>query len=491
MFNITIMKRKSVLLSLLFGFSGAILAMGTIYVGFRIAESKTHKTRLPNTSEKAPIYQIAQSSSAPEFISAADISVPAVVHIKTTFQQKNAYFDDFFSPFYEFFGMPNNPSGKMVMGAGSGVIISQDGYIVTNNHVVSEAQEILVTLNDKRAYTAKIIGTDASTDLALIKVDEKDLPYLIFGNSDAVRIGEWVLAVGNPFNLTSTVTAGIVSAKARDINILGGGTSVESFIQTDAAVNPGNSGGALVNTKGELIGINAAIASNTGSYAGYSFAIPSNIASKVVLDLMNYGVVQRAYIGLTIVEVDANIAKELDLEKIEGLYVTETALNGAAYNADIKVGDIILSINNQRIDKSARLNEIIAEHSPGDKINLEIKRKGKILTKTVKLQNRRGETKLMSSDSQEIISYLGADFEEVSPEEKQRLRINNGLKIIRLQDGALLNAGVQKGFIITAVNRQPIYTVSDIEKSLSGQNGGVLIEGIYPNGMQAYYGIGI
>ncbi|PLW92485.1 MAG: deoxyribonuclease HsdR [Marinilabiliales bacterium] len=485
------MKRKSVLLSLLFGFSGALLAMGALYAGLRLTGSQTTEKELPKINNRAPVYQTAHTSSAPEFTSAAELSVPAVVHIKTTFQRKNAYYDDFFSPFYEFFNMPNRGNNGSVMGAGSGVIISDDGYIVTNNHVVNGADKVSVTLNDKRVYDATIVGTDPSTDLALIKIEEKELPYLVFANSDEVLVGEWVLAVGNPFNLTSTVTAGIVSAKARDINILGGGTSVESFIQTDAAVNPGNSGGALVNTQGELIGINAAIASNTGSYAGYSFAIPSNIARKVVLDLMNYGVVQRAYLGLTVAEVDGALAKEYGLESVEGLYITEIVPKGAAYEAGIDAGDIILSINGEKVNQNSRLNEIVAEHSPGDKLKIEIKRGKKIMIKTVELQNRRGETKLMDPNDNNIISYLGATFEDPSQSELQRLRLEHGLKIVELQEGALKNAGVQNGFIVTSINHQPIYSSADIENALAGKSGGVLIEGVYPNGMKAYYGFGI
>jgi Do/DeqQ family serine protease len=387
--------------------------------------------------------------------------------------------------------MPNQGSRGTVMGAGSGVIISDDGYIVTNNHVVNGAQEISITLNDNREYIAELIGTDPSTDLALVKIEEKNLPYLVFANSDEVRVGEWVLAVGNPFNLTSTVTAGIVSAKARDINILGGGTTVESFIQTDAAVNPGNSGGALVNTRGELIGINAAIASNTGSYAGYSFAIPSNIARKVVLDLMNFGVVQRAYIGLTVAEVDSKLAKEYGLEDVEGLYVTEVIPNGAAYNGGIDAGDIILNINGEKINQNSRMNEIIAEHSPGDKLEVEFKRGKKMITKTIELQNRRGDASLIDPDDASIISYLGATFEEPSKDELSRLRLDHGLKVVELSDGALKSAGVQNGFIVTSINSKPIYSSTDIENALTGQSGGVLIEGIYPNGMKAYYGFGI
>ncbi|HPE99139.1 MAG TPA: Do family serine endopeptidase [Bacteroidales bacterium] len=426
-----------------------------------------------------------------DFTMAADKSVPAVVHIKTSFTRKNAYYDDFFAPFYDFFNVQPFSQQYPINATGSGVIVSDDGYIVTNNHVVQDAEQISVTLNDKREFVATVVGLDPSTDLALIKIDEKNLPFLIFGNSDQVKIGEWVLAVGNPFNLTNTVTAGIVSAKARNINILGGGSSVESFIQTDAAVNPGNSGGALVNTKGELIGINAAIASNTGSYSGYSFAIPSNIASKVVSDLKEYGMVQRAYLGADIVDITAATAKQYGLSSMKGVYVSAVSDGGAAIEAGIEAGDVILSVGGEEVNSSSRLLELIAEKHPGDKLLLEIERGNKTISKPVTLLNRRGEKVLLKKEDPALSTFMGATFSEPDQQTMSRLRLINGMQISELNEGALKNAGIKESFIVTKIDQTIIYSVEDIENALSGKSGGVLIEGVYPNGMKAYYGFGL
>lgn len=329
----------------------------------------------------------------------AEQSVHAVVHIKTIFRYQTSLWDDFFGESFwsNFFG--NDISGgvteREVMGAGSGVIISADGYIVTNNHVVEQAESITVTLNNKREYVAKVIGTDPQTDLALIKIDCDNLPYLTFGNSDQVRIGEWVLAVGNPFNLTSTVTAGIVSAKARNLSILGENSAVESFIQTDAAVNQGNSGGALVNAKGELIGINSAIASGNGYYTGYSFAIPSNIAKKITFDLKNYGFVQRAYLGLYMMEIDSHSADELGLTEVKGIVITGIIPSGAGEIADLRANDILLSIDGKPVNSVSEFREIIAQHSPGDTIHTVFLRNNVELSADVTLLNNIGNTEIL------------------------------------------------------------------------------------------------
>lgn len=484
------MKAKAILLNVVFGFFGSLIAMGGLYIALRSGSEM--KPQLPQTNDRIPAQTVMQSAAPTDFTVAASLAVPSVVHIKTTFNQKSANYDNFFNPFYDFFNM-QPPMGQQypVVGTGSGVIVGADGYIVTNNHVVHDAQEIVITLNDKREFKASIVGTDPTTDLALVKIEASDLPYLVFGNSDDVKVGEWVLAVGNPFNLTSTVTAGIISAKARNINILGGGSSVESFLQTDAAVNPGNSGGALVNTKGELIGINAAIASNTGSYSGYSFAIPSNIARKVVNDLMQYGMVQRAYLGADVAEVDAETARKYGLSEVKGVIVTSVSQGGAAYEAGIDAGDVILSIDELEVNSSSRMLEIIAERQPGDEVKVQIKRNGKLFIKTVELQNRKGETQLLSGDDKQMISMLGATFEEPSKDEIARLRLKNGLKITELSDGVLKRAGIKEGFIVTKIDGRIINSLSDIEAALNGKSGGLLMEGIYPNGMKAYYGFGL
>lgn len=479
--------------------AGGLIALGL--------SKQFDKTTTFFTSEQAPVSLAANykmpPTALPDFRYSAEKTVHAVVHIKTSYQKQTATYQDFFGadPFQDFFfgnpfanpRMQQQPKAQQVQASGSGVIISEDGYIVTNNHVVAEADEIQVSLNDKRTYTAKIIGTDPSTDLALIKIEESALPFLIFGNSDSVVIGEWVLAVGNPFNLTSTVTAGIVSAKARNINILGGGTSIESFIQTDAAVNPGNSGGALVNTSGDLIGINAAIASNTGSYAGYSFAIPANIVKKVVDDLLKYGEAQRAFIGVSILDIDGNVAKEKGLKDVKGVYVQATTENGAAELAGVQKGDVILKIEDTEINSSAQLLEIVGQHRPGDKLNLTIVRDDKLLDIPVVLKNKYGDTGITKNtdENKGIYTALGATFEEISANEKNQLRIKSGIKVSELKPGKLSNIGMRKGFIITSIDKKPIQTVDDIRIALAGKSGGVLIEGVYPNGMRAYYGFGL
>lgn len=432
-------------------------------------------------------------TNGPDFKKAAEKTIDAVVHIKTEYDRRTNTYNDFFGskdPLYEFFwGTPRHYQQKPIIGYGSGVIITDDGYIVTNNHVVQDADRVEVTLNDKRSLSADVIGKDPNTDLALIKVDEKNLPFITMGNSDSVHIGEWVLAVGNPFNLTSTVTAGIVSAKGRNINILGGKTPIESFIQTDAAVNKGNSGGALVNTYGELIGINAAIASNTGSYSGYAFAIPINIVKKVVDDLLVYGEVQRAFLGITFVEVTNELAKEKNIDEITGVYVVSVNENGSAADANIKPEDIITGIDGQEINQSSQLLEIVGRHRPGDEISITYKRDGKKYTKDVVLKNRLGTTDLVKHA--EKTTTLGATFEELTNKEKQKYNLEGGLKIVELARGKLRQQGIREGFIITHINNKPITSIKSLKKVLKSTDGGVLIEGIYPNGMKAYYGFGL
>jgi serine protease Do len=435
------------------------------------------------------------SFSAPDFTTAAESTINAVVHIKTEYQRKSNVYDYFFD-FHDFFGHPRNDNQRSMpyQGSGSGVIISQDGYIVTNNHVVQEADLIEVVLNDKRTYDARVIGTDPSTDLALIKIDEIGLSFLSYGNSDHVKIGEWVLAVGNPFNLTSTVTAGIVSAKARNINILGdigGVSSIESFIQTDAAVNRGNSGGALVNTKGELIGINAAIASNTGSYSGYSFAIPVNIVKKVVEDLLNYGMVQRAYIGVSILELGSVYARENGITETKGVYVAGTTDNGAAREVGIEEGDIITHIAGTEINHTSELLEIVSQYRPGDNISLVYNRDGETIKTSLVLKNKEGNTEIIKPEEKSVLTAMGATFESLTQSEKDRLRIQNGVRVKDLQYGKLRKAGIREGFIITRIDEKRIDKVDDLEDILENKTGGVLIEGVYPNGMRAYYGFGL
>ncbi len=429
-----------------------------------------------------------------DFTAAAEKSIHAVVHIKTEFERKSSVYDDFFGlgdPFWNFFGNRNQQNSYPIIATGSGVIISNDGYIVTNNHVVQDSKIVTVTLNDKREFNAEIVGTDPFTDLALIKISATNLPILSFGNSDDVKIGEWVLAVGNPFNLTSTVTAGIVSAKARNLNILGKSGSIESFIQTDAAVNQGNSGGALVNTSGELIGINAAIASNTGSYTGYSFAIPSNIVKKVTEDLKTYGIVQQAFFGASFSEINSKMATDLNLEEIKGIYINYVDEKGTASAAGISVGDILLSLNGHAINSYAELKEVIAQYRPGDKVEALVKKNEKVRTITLTLRNKNGSTEVIKKSDMNNISQLGVILVPVENKIKQGLRINGGVQVSKVEKGIFQSAGIREGYIILSVNNKPINSVDQFQEIINSKNGSLLIDGIYPNGMKVYYAIGM
>lgn len=378
------------------------------------------------------------------------------------------------------------------MGSGSGVILSADGYIVTNNHVIKEADEIEVILNDKRSFNGKVIGQDPSSDLAVVKIEANDLPFVKIGNSDKLQIGEWVLAVGNPFNLNSTVTAGIVSAKARNINILGGGTSLEAFIQTDAAVNPGNSGGALVNVQGELVGINTAIASSNGAYQGYAFAIPANLVTKVVEDLKVHGTVQRGFLGIQIRDVDAALVESEDLEVIAGAYVADFMPNSAAEEAGILKGDVITKVEGQSIKSTPELMEIVGRKRPGEKVALEINRKGKSQIFEVKLRNADGKAELVkAAPKEEESDWLGAKLERASRKELESLKLESGIKISKLGSGKLKESGIREGFIITKVDKTEVNSPKALRELVRGKKGGLLIEGLYPNGTKGFYGIEI
>ena len=419
-----------------------------------------------------------------DFIVAAETAVHAVVHVKTKSLREGTG-----NPLYDFFFGYGYNDPAPVVGYGSGVILSDDGYIVTNNHVIEGSQTVEVTLNDNKAFDAKVIGSDPYTDLSVLKIEAEGLSFLTYGSSDNLRLGEWVLAIGNPYNLTSTVTAGIVSAKARNINILrdNDNLSIEAFIQTDAAVNPGNSGGALVNTRGELVGVNAAIASRTGAYSGYSFAIPVSIVQKVVDDIIEFGAVQRAILGVIITELTADVAREYNIDQIEGVLVTGLRENGAAKSAGIEREDVITSINGIRVKTPSELQEQISRYRPNDKISVTLVRKNKEKQMTVVLRNLEGGTGVVKKD--QSISILGASFNEVSPGELKRLGISGGVKVTEVRAGKFRSVGIREDFIITQINNRKINNMDDLRIIIENSEGGVYIEGIYPDGLIAYYAL--
>ncbi len=441
-----------------------------------------------------------------DFTAVSEEVMDAVVHIASTQTTESMArgpqgnrplpdpFRDFFGDdFFERFFGPRGPQSPQMppqarVGTGSGVIINEDGYIVTNNHVIDQADDIEVTLHDNRSYKGIVIGTDPSTDLALIKIEANGLPTLPLVDSDQVKVGEWVLAVGNPFNLNSTVTAGIVSAKSRNINILRDQYAIESFIQTDAAINPGNSGGALVNLNGGLVGVNTAIASPTGAYAGYGFAVPSNIVNKVVEDLLKYGVVQRGYLGVTIRAVNANLVKEKDLSVSKGVFVDSVMQKSAANDAGIRPGDVIMRINDIEVSSAPELQEQIARKRPGDLVKVQLKRENKDIELNVELKNREGSTDLVASSRKEIFELLGADLQELDQVTASRLNISGGVKVVDIHAGKLAQqTKMREGFIITKVDNRPVKTPEELERALQGKRGGVMLEGIYEDSPEVHY----
>ena len=465
-----------------------------------------NKTNAANPSSPNPVVASAPAGQPVDLTYAAEKSLPSVVYIKNTQNSKvqtveySDPFEDFFSdPFGGFFGRGQGNGGKRQRqvqtprrtAAGSGVIISTDGYIVTNNHVVDGADELTVTLNDNKEYSARIIGADATTDLALIKIDGKNLPAIQIANSDDVKVGEWVLAVGNPLGLNNTVTAGIVSAKARSM-----GSGVSSMIQTDAAINQGNSGGALVNTNGALIGINAMIYSQTGSNIGYGFAIPTTIMNKVVADIKQYGNVQRAMIGIkgsdVNVYVDAEKEKgnEVDLGTMEGIYIAEVVEDGAAADAGLKKDDVITHIDGQKVTKFGELQNIIAQKRPGDKVTLTYLRNKSKKNVTLTLKNEQGNTKVVKNADLDV---LGGNFRAITDSQKEQLNIGYGLEVMKVSGGKLKDAGVPKGFIIQRVNDKSIKSIEDLQstvKEASTSKEPVLyIQGIYPTGKKGYFAV--
>ncbi|MFM7565426.1 MAG: trypsin-like peptidase domain-containing protein [Flavobacteriales bacterium] len=489
------MKSTSMFKYLIIGILGGALPLAA-YLTFNYATSRPSERILDGKKFHAKTSGITEGQM-PDLTAASESSLNSVVHVttkvvSTTFQR------DIFQEFFYGPGAGGKEYKQYGSGAGSGVIISSEGYIVTNNHVIENATEIKVILNDNSEYTAKVVGADPSTDLAVLKIEGSgSFVPMAFGNSDNLKIGEWVLAVGNPFNLTSTVTAGIVSAKARNINLLAERNSedvvpIESFIQTDAAVNPGNSGGALVNTKGELVGINTAIASQTGAYSGYSFAIPVNLVEKVVKDIIDYGIVQRAYLGIQISPVTQEIKEKENLPNLKGVYVAKAMEGGSAASAGLESGDVILKIGVKEVNSPAQLQEEIGKKRPGDKVVVTIRKKnGKEEVIDILLKNKDGQTDLVSKEEVSKNNALGATFEEISEKDKKSLNLKYGVKVKSITAGKLKSLGIAVGTIITKINNDPVESVSELTEKLNGVTRGILLEIVTPSGTVDYIGFGL
>lgn len=431
-----------------------------------------------------------------DFTVAAEMVMPAVVHIRSTYVGEVRPQYEIPEAFRDFFGpMIPDQAPQHAQAAGSGVIINSDGYIVTNNHVVKDATEVEVALYDNRVYKAEVIGTDPDTDIAVIKIEEKGLPFLSFVDSDEAKVGEWVLAVGNPFNLNSTVTAGIISAKGRSINILSreteqGSTAIESFIQTDAAINRGNSGGALVNLQGGLLGINTAIASPTGTYSGYGFAVPSNLVSKIVEDLIEFGVVQRGWLGVSITTVNSQLVDEHDLEVHSGAYIQAFAEQSSAKEAGLKEGDVVVKIDNKPIRSNTALIEYIGTRRPGDKVNITVNRDGKELTFPVVLKTREGKIGPVKPEDRDALAALGMELEDLDNEVLEDLGLEYGIIVKSLGRGKLAQyTDIREGFIITKVNDRPVRSVKEFQAIIKNKRAGelVILSGTYRNNPKAEY----
>jgi len=468
-----------------------LLSVGTtLLINHFTGNSKDVEKVYVSSGQEPVIQQVSLPEvQYPDFTYAAETGVKAVVHVKVVKNGQQAMGPQSLFDFFFGYGNPS-PQIRPQVGAGSGVIISRDGYIITANHVIDGADEVLVTLDDKREFEGRVIGKDPATDIALLKIEAEDLPSLKFGNSDDLRLGQWVIAIGNPYDLRSTITAGIVSAKGRSLPSYQDEFKIEAFIQTDAAVNPGNSGGALVNAKGELVGINTAIATRTGSYSGYSFAVPSSIAQKVVDDLRKYGIVQRALLGITMQDVTGQLAEEKDIRDIKGVFIHEVLEDGAAHKAGIKEGDILLEVDGIKVNSGTSVQEQISKFSPGDKVGLLLRRGNKEVKVTATLQNQSGDTQLLSETEGDVTHFMGAQLRPAGKEIRDQLRIRSGIEVTSIGDGKLKDAGIRKGFVITHVNQKPVSTVQQFALAIQTAQRGVLIEGRYPDGSVYYYALG-
>ncbi len=471
------------LLAITGGFAGGYLAVLTHLTPLYSAQAPfAPEAMIQNAAFNQPQTNTKPASAGVDFTHASEKSTPAVVYIKTTSNAPQRSFNDWF--FGDIFGGGRQ---DLVINSGSGVIVSGDGYIVTNNHVVEKAVKIEVILTNKQAYTATLVGTDPSTDLALLKVEAKELPTIQFSNSNQLKVGEWVLAVGNPFNLTSTVTAGIVSAKGRNLNLLSNLFPIESFIQTDAAINPGNSGGALVDAAGNLVGINTAIYSRTGAYNGYGFAIPANIVQKVIRDLKEHGSVQRAFFGADVLDIDAALREKAKLNSFKGVYLNNIAGYGPAREAGLKEGDVITHFNQNEVNSKAEFDEQLSYFRPGDKINISLLRNGQSKTYQLKLTNTEGTFEIVKN---ELVTStrLGADFEPIGKLERERLQLQSGVRIANIQaNGYMRRLGLRDGFIITSINKVAVSSPEACIDLLENMKGQVTIEGVDQSGRKAYF----
>jgi Do/DeqQ family serine protease len=489
-------QRKFILGIILAALLGGLVAVGvTHYLGFQPTLAYTNFNEKQQSVQYPNVNFLADTNFAvPDginFVYAAERVKPGVVFIRSIYsgskQSRNSLLEDF----YDYFGDRN--TDRPSRSSGSGVLISDDGYIVTNNHVIEDADRIEVTLDDNRFYEASMVGIDPTTDLALIKIEDRGapFPFVSFGDSDDVKVGEWVLAIGNPFGtLTSTVTAGIVSAKARNINILHdrNNRQIESFIQTDAAVNQGNSGGALVNLKGELVGINTAIATPTGSYAGYSFAVPVSLVQKVMNDLLEFGSVQRALLGVHIQDVNAQLAEEEGLNTVSGVYVDGVTQESAAAEAGMEAGDVIVEIDNREVGNVSELQELVARNRPGDEVKVTFWRNGNLETVYATLKNTMGSTEVVQRV--QPVSFEGAIFDDPAEEVLAKLSIEGGAELLELGDGKWKEAGLKPGFIITSIDKTIIKNAKELEEVMQEKEGGILIEGFTSEGEKAFYGVG-
>jgi serine protease Do len=471
-------------------FLAAVLgSMCTIAAYQWLGSDQNTSTQYVNSAPITKVaYGVNENAIPLDFTATAERVTKAVVHIKST-QKESSRESQQYDPLREFFGGPQGRGSQPSQSTGSGVIINGEGYIVTNYHVVKDADIVEVTMNDNRSFKAEVIGTDADTDLAVIKVKQNNLPFLAFVDSDLAKVGQWVLAVGNPFNLNSTVTAGIISAKGRNIGIVNregiteqGNSAIESFIQTDAAINPGNSGGALVDLSGGLLGINTAIASPTGSYSGYGFAVPSDIVSKVVEDIIKFGLVQRGWLGVSIVSVNNELAKQYDLKVIEGAYVSGFADKSSAKDSGLKEGDVVVKIDDAIIKTSTGLTEYIGRKRPGDKVTVAVNRDGKEVSYLVTLKARDGKTSVVKAEEREGFASLGLEVEDLDSKELKKLELENGVRVKALGNGKLARyTDIKEGFIITQVNDAQVKSVKEFNELLKSKKPGdlVILTGTY------------